>query len=211
MDSPPQDISPLGLRLCYHPECKKPLVQREGEVKSRFLRRNHCDDRCARTNPLRRQAQAEKFRVEKDKEAKLCPICIKKFTRKRGEPRKIFALRITCSRPCCDEKRKRDNRAQVAKITKTCNVCNGKFSRRMNGKHVESTEAFKKRVTCSPDCRNSKKKKTHPWEKKGSGVPKPSLPPASPCSTPIPEAPKPKMVEVWRPASLGGPYMREVS
>lgn len=198
-------------RVCWHPDCKKPLVRRKDERKNSFERRRHCDYSCAQSNPLRRKKQAEEYARTRDEEKKNCGFCSSSFTRRRGEARADFLHRLTCSRKCADDKRKAERREQIAKEKKICKVCKGEFTRDVDRKHIESPASFKQRETCGPSCRTSKKKEEHPWEKKGSGGGKPSLPPVSECPTPIPEAPKPKMVEVWRPASWGGPFKRKVS
>lgn len=215
MDSPPSDISSLEPKFCWHPDCKKPLVQRENERISTFKRRKHCNDDCARSNPLRRKRQAEGYARLREEEQRTCSFCSGKFFRNKSESRAIFQLRETCGRKCADAKRKKANRELIAKETKICKGCGGTFTRNVDRKHIESPSSFKKRENCGNSCRVLGNKTTHPWDKKGSGGGKSlkmsTLPPVSECPIDIPPPTKPKLVEVWRPASLGGPFMREVS
>ena len=216
-----QDISPSDTRLCYKPTCGKPLVRRKGEPNANFKKRIHCDKHCSHSNPLLHKAQAVKFEEKRKEEGKLCAHCKKTFYRKAGVPKKVFDTYETCSRECADAERVAKKREEIAKEIKICEnpECGKEFTRRTTGKHMEPKKTFAKRRTCGVKCGQRVRLNGNQWTKKGSGGGKPpkkatSLPPVTPPKMDIPPAPTPpkvEWVEVWRPASLGGPFKRKVS
>lgn len=217
MDTTPEVGSVSTQKRCHHPDCGKPLVRREKERKSNFEARTHCDLVCSRTNPNVHAAQSKQYAKEREEAKRECEICSKKFMRRRSESKTNFALRRTCSRTCANEKQRRDAQARAQSKGKLCPICMKTFHRRIG----ETNSRFDARRTCSEQCGHKSRQRTlkqlngSTWQaqvtvkKKKKEVTR-SLPPTSP-PPPIPPAPKPEYVEVWRPASLGGPFQRKVS
>ena len=206
-------------KYCENPWCAKLVKPREGEPLSKFLRRGHCNDACARENPLRRKAQSEAFRRRREiVPSRVCVVCNEEFSKRETEHNKRYKLRNTCSRKCAARKRTVEKETFVRANGKTCvnPLCGKTFYRRLKG---ESEARFAKRETCSAPCGHIKRRKDpHKVQKevkktrvKKTPVDEHKLPPVTPLKRNIPEASKPEVVEVWRPASWGGPIKRQVS
>jgi len=214
-DTTSVEDSPLGDKYCLKAECGKLLTRRDGETSHNFKRRVHCNSECSKTNPLlhKHLSDAAKHRREEES-TRICEICDGEFHRKRTESKKVYSERETCSRRCCDEKRKRKKREELAKITKICEnpECKKKFSRHVTEKSIESKEKFDARRTCSNPCGVAVRKTSHKWEKKQSGggkKPKAAVRKAEPPPPP-PTPIGPRVIKIWRPESWGGEYERVV-
>lgn len=209
-----ESLESFPSRLCYNPNCAKPLVQREGELDRRFKERRHCDTHCARTNPLILAEQTAKWDRKREEKKKQCEICEKDFCRGKDETTKVFTNRPTCSKPCAFEKRRREGEEKRKKHSKTCKICSESFYRRQK----ETTKVYAKRETCSLKCAQDARRETLVDKKSVNGQIRAAeyeagsrLPASTPLAREIPGPPKPEEIEVWRPASWGGPYKRKVS
>lgn len=192
---------------CEHPDCGKLLVRREGERPANFRDRRHCNEQCACTNPLRLAKFRQQAEQNREQEKKNCEVCGGEFHRRHRETRKNFKQRRSCSHACAGALHRSPKVNQPKKI---CKVCGKEFTKRK----AEAHHVFAKRENCSRECGYRGRKDTHPHERLGSGGGKRPLPPVKPVSVEIPPAPPPKApeeIEVWRPASWGGPYKRKVS
>src|SRR4051812_8330732 len=196
-----ESISSSDIKYCKHPDCKKPLAQKEGEHPFKFKIREHCDLTCSRTNPLIHQAQMDKAAAKREQEPRVCIVCSELFVRHRVESKKVFAARQTCSRECEAENRRREANEERAKDPKVCSnkECGKEFYRRRG----ETTTRFKQRAHCTPPCAVATRKgrKADSWTRKPRKSPysKKKLSPLSEPSIPIPEAPRPESERVWRP------------
>lgn len=185
-------------KFCAHPDCKKVLTRREGESRARFDKRGHCDHVCSRTNPLLHKAQAVKFDERRLTVRKTCLYseCGKEFYRKMGESKTIFERRETCGTVCARARRRQRASLQRESEKRICGCCGEKYIR----KQGETVGRFRVRKNCSEYCGNQNKSAPQKGSKKGG---KPMLPPVTPLSRTIPEAPNPSTVTVWRPESWG--------
>lgn len=210
MEETSEDTSSSSVRLCHHPNCRKVLVPHDGEPPSKFLRRRHCSSLCSKTNPILHKGQSQRATDNRLKITRVCEVCNGKFARGKGESVPVFRERATCSRRCAADKRKAARVAEIQNQGKKCSVCGGTFHRRMNS---ETITKFKNRKTCSEECghrsrNNSWNQKSANGKVRATQVRK--LPPATPITS-IPEEPKANEVTVWRPATWGGSYTRQVS
>jgi hypothetical protein len=200
--------SPVGDRLCHHPECKKPLVQRKDEQNAKFLVRKHCDHKCARSNPLNRQKQRDATKEDRLKHPKKCPVCLEDFYRRDSESKELFNRRETCGKECAAINRSKDKDALIKNAGKVCEnpECGKTFYRR---KGTETNCKFKARKACSPECGHAVRIKRMGWTPRVDGKRMPSkkpkldnpLPEIPPLAREIPDAPPPPPREVWIPES----------
>ena len=197
------------------------MTPRPGEVLSKFERRGHCNDDCARENPLRRKAQSETFRKNREQvPRRVCVVCNENFDRRPTEHTKRYQNRDTCSRLCAQRKSTLDKEQAIQKNPKICvnPLCGKTFYRRLKG---ESKERFKNRETCSVNCGHiNRRKDPNKLQKDIRAVPKSKvrktqekvrLPQVQPLKIKIPDPPQPREVTVWRPESWGGSYTRKIS
>lgn len=212
MDEQTHDL----IRHCYKQSCGKTLIRREGESKTRFDTRRHCDVKCSQTNPLLHKAQVDNCTEERAKETRVCLQCDKTFSRTRNESRAVFAVKKCCSRACTNEYLRKE-RAKPFQIPKICEVCGETFYRRRS---TESKKQFEKRRTCSNE--HGHALRSSDWTKKSPNGKKRALehkkkqdehklPPSTPLAREIPDAPPRVVTEVWRPESWGGPRKLEAS
>ena len=201
------DTSPVGddARVCYNASCGKPLIQREGETRSKFAKRKHCNRSCSRTNPRIHEDHQEVYDRKREAVTKTCAYdkCGKEFHRRQGEPRPVFEERKTCSHVCANRKRAADRDAEILKQSKICTSCGKSFHRR---KGSETTARFKARKVCSSKClhRNRRLKAAESTSVPAPVEPEFTLPPVTPLARKIPDAPKAPPREVWRPESWKG-------
>jgi len=211
------DVLKSDLKYCKKAACRKPLSRRKGEARNRFIKRVYCDGVCLKTDPDLRKAQSDKYTQAREAETRTCKICSGSFHRGKGESRSVFSTRPTCSKQCAGKKNSQMVKEKILSRPKTCQNadCGKTFYRRAKS---ETWNKFEKRKTCSEPCAHALRRSLskHSWQKKSrrsTSEPERKLPPVSPTSIDIPDAPvpQPRVVEVWRPASWGGSYMKEVS
>jgi hypothetical protein len=207
-----ESTSSSDIKYCKHPDCKKPLFQKEGEHPFKFKIREHCDLACSRSNPLIHQAQVDKATAKREQEPRVCIVCSELFVRHRVESKRVFAARQTCGRECEAENRRREADEERAKYPKVCSnkECGKDFYRRRG----ETKTRFKERSYCTHHCGvvARKARRADSWTRKVRKSPysKKKLSPPSEPSIPIPEAPKPESETVWRPGAWGGEYVRRL-
>jgi hypothetical protein len=212
-----QDTSSSAPRYCFNPNCRKLLVQGDGEAKSKYERRRHCyKTKCAFTNPLLHQAHSDRYRQVRESRNKDCVVCGKNFHQSKQESPEEFEKRETCSRVCVNERRKQKTDERDEQNKKTCVICGRTFTRKKYKSGRESLVKFAERDTCSPRCGHDKRIKTLGYDSKKAHTRtttvKPRKKKKTPPPPPPPEPPREptvKIVRVWRPASLGGPFDRE--
>src|SRR4051812_4201631 len=113
-----EPLEPSRVTHCLKPTCGKPLTRRPTEPLSHFLIRRHCDLNCSRTNPLLHKSQADNYSEKRLQDKKVCAFCEKEFCRNPGESVEPFRVRKTCSRTCCDAKRKADHQKSMEQTSK---------------------------------------------------------------------------------------------
>jgi len=156
-------------------------------------------------------------KTEQSCDKKQCKFCSGDFFRKKNQSRVTFKAQQFCSMKCGKEYKRAQNIEKIKRETKICKnpKCKKSFHRRISPNSIESLDRWKLREVCSRKCIDAVRTKSNsPWQKKGSGGGKRPKPPVTPPKEPDPDPPKPvetQWVEVWRPASLGGPFMRKVS